>query len=170
MNSIGTYWHFSALPKGIQAGEDLIRLMALTQDGDKHPDTRFFILKAAHQKPIPFSIRYEKSFQIRLPPFFTDQESVWFTWPVANTVWASYISWQTSNWHFKAHRLFTISFQARWRQWHSFYDQELAWAANLQHASSSNVTLSCWKDWVSNDVYNLYFCFGVSLRLLLNTI
>ena len=47
----------SALPKGIQAGEDLIRLMALTQDGNKHPDTRFFILHGANHSPIPFSIR-----------------------------------------------------------------------------------------------------------------
>jgi len=46
-----------ALPKGIQAGEDLIRLMALTQDGNKHPDTRFFILHGANHSPIPFSIR-----------------------------------------------------------------------------------------------------------------
>ena len=47
-----------ALPKGIEAGEDLIRLMAYTQDGRQHPDTRFYIIKGHGHVKIPFSIRY----------------------------------------------------------------------------------------------------------------
>ena len=47
-----------ALPKGIKAGEDLIRLMAYTQDGNKHPDTRFYIIQGRSSTQIPFSIRY----------------------------------------------------------------------------------------------------------------
>ena len=50
-----------ALPKGIKAGEDLIRLMAYTQDGRKHPDTRFYIIKGHGQLKIPFSIRYSQT-------------------------------------------------------------------------------------------------------------